>query len=519
MRSLFVCALLLHPISLVFAQDKPLAVQMDSIIDGPNYVGSQWGVLVVDTKTGETIYARDPQKLIMPASVTKLYSCAAAMLAYGADYKFETPLFLIGNHKDGKATGNLVLVSKGDPMFGSRTNAKGEIEFRNNDHTYFTGKSADNELTDTDPRYAFDDLAKQVKAAGIKCLEGDVLIDARIFQATRGTGSGPGSVTPIVVNDNIIDVIIQPGAKKGDPAKVTIRPETAFIQKQFTISTSSVKSSDLIRVEYDTRKLTVSGSVSLQSKTVYRTAFIDNPAELARAMLIEALQRQGITVTAALLASPKELPAKDAYKELKPLAVHTSAPLKELLKVTLKVSHNLYATTLPLLVGAKAGLTTEAFGLQEQGRLLKKLGVPIEKISFAGGAGGANADRVTPEVTVALLKQLQARPDWQDYKACLPILGVDGTLATVVDVKSPARGKVFAKTGTLYEQDSLNGRSLLTSKAIAGVMTTQSGRDLTFAMFVNDVPLPAGEQPAREGKVLGKLAELVYLHTPPTEKK
>jgi D-alanyl-D-alanine carboxypeptidase/D-alanyl-D-alanine-endopeptidase (penicillin-binding protein 4) len=36
-------------------------------------------------------------------------------------------------------------------------------------------------------------------------------------------------------------------------------------------------------------------------------------------------------------------------------------------------------------------------------------------------------------------------------------------------------------------------------------------------MFVNDVPLPKGTQSTREGKVLGKLCEIIYQHAPPSE--
>ncbi len=43
-------------------------------------------------------------------------------------------------------------------------------------------------------------------------------------------------------------------------------------------------------------------------------------------------------------------------------------------------------------------------------------------------------------------------------------------------------------------------------------MTTAGGRELTFAVFVNDVPLPRGENSLREGKVLGKIAEIIQQH-------
>jgi hypothetical protein len=41
-------------------------------------------------------------------------------------------------------------------------------------------------------------------------------------------------------------------------------------------------------------------------------------------------------------------------------------------------------------------------------------------------------------------------------------------------------------------------------------MTTKSGTPLHFAMFVNNVPLPAGMGAGREGKVLGKLCEILH---------
>ncbi len=66
-------------------------------------------------------------------------------------------------------------------------------------------------------------------------------------------------------------------------------------------------------------------------------------------------------------------------------------------------------------------------------------------ISFAGGAGGMQADHVTPRATVQLIQGMAKRKEWGAYKSALPVLGVDGTLADTVDKDSPARGKVFAK--------------------------------------------------------------------------
>ena len=51
-------------------------------------------------------------------------------------------------------------------------------------------------------------------------------------------------------------------------------------------------------------------------------------------------------------------------------------------------------------------------------------------------------------------------------------------------------------------------------KELAGVMTTANGHGLTLAVFVNDVPLPPGGDPIREGKVIGRLGEILYQEGP-----
>ncbi|HEV3204534.1 MAG TPA: D-alanyl-D-alanine carboxypeptidase, partial [Gemmataceae bacterium] len=192
------------------------------------------------------------------------------------------------------------------------------------------------------------------------------------------------------------------------------------------------------------------------------------------------------------------------------VALFTSPPVSELIKVTLKVSHNLYASTLPILAAVHKGKSSLADGLRLQRQFLTDLGLPVDTISFGGGAGGANADATTARATVQLLLALAKRPDYPLFEAGLPILGVDGTLADTVPGDSPAKGKVRGKTGTLIWQDVMNDRLLLRSKALAGTMTTASGKNLVIALFVNDVPLQKGVDSTREGKVLGKLCEIIY---------
>jgi D-alanyl-D-alanine carboxypeptidase/D-alanyl-D-alanine-endopeptidase (penicillin-binding protein 4) len=204
------------------------------------------------------------------------------------------------------------------------------------------------------------------------------------------------------------------------------------------------------------------------------------------------------------------------------LGEYTSPPFREYVRVILKVSHNLHASTLPLLIAAHHGETTLEAGLRREGSILKGLGVDVATIAFGGGAGGSRADLVTPRATVALLRAMAARPEARAYEAALPVLGRDGTLAKAVAPESPARGHVRAKTGTYSVANDLLGKSVLTAKALAGYMETASGRPLVITFFVNNVPLDASgdgvsEATAAAGRVLGRLCEVVYLHDAPAE--
>jgi D-alanyl-D-alanine carboxypeptidase/D-alanyl-D-alanine-endopeptidase (penicillin-binding protein 4) len=490
---------------------SPLGKQLDAVLDGPDYKHASWGVLVVNAKTGETVYERNPETMFAPASVTKLFSCAAALVALGAESKTETAVYQRGLVFNGTLRGDLILVAAGDLTFGGRTK-DGKMVFKDKDHTYANSGLAECELTDTDPVAALNALAKQIKDAGINQIDGEILIDDRMFARTRGSGSGPDAVSPIIVNDNVVDIIVEPGAKAGDPARMTTRPETAFYQVDSVVSTGAEKSPVTITLmPVGPNQFIVRGKVPAGGKPLVRIYPVDDPASFARTLFIEALRRNGVKATAALLRpGVVNIPTRAAYEKMPKVASFTSPPFKEALAVTLKVSHNLYASTLPCLIASSRGFSTVEAGLREQRKILKELGVDVTQVSFGGGAGGAPADHVTPRATVQLLEGMAKRSDWEAYKDALPVLGVNGTLSETVPSDSAAKGKAFAKTGTLIWHDVANDRFLLKSKALAGTMTTKAGTPLHFAIFVNNVPLPDGVTATREGKILGKLCEILY---------
>jgi D-alanyl-D-alanine carboxypeptidase/D-alanyl-D-alanine-endopeptidase (penicillin-binding protein 4) len=495
------------------ARAQDLAARLGAVIEAPEYRHGRWGLLVVEADSGRALYERNADQFFMPASTTKLYSCSSALHHLGPDYRFETPVYRRGPVENGTLRGDLILVASGDLTLGGRTLPDGTLAFTNNDHTYADSTTTTESLTPTDPLTGLNALARQVRTAGIERVEGDVLIDARLFDAASSSGSGPRVVTPIVVNDNVIDVIVTPAATADQPAAVTLRPEAAFVTVDAQVRTTADGHPAIDVSGAGPGRVVVGGRVPVTAKPQLRTHAVDDPAAFARGLFIEALRRAGVDVTASpLRESRAALPERDRYGRLTRVAVFVSPPFAETVRVTLKVSQNLYAGTMPLLVATKHGERTLAAGLHRQRQFLRELGVDTDAVSFGGGAGGDRADSTTPRATVSLLRALAKRPDWPALDAGLPVLGVDGTLAGAVAPESPARGRVRAKTGTLWYEDVLNDRALLRSKALAGMLTTARGTKLVIAMFVNDVSLPRGDSPTRVGKVLGHLCEILYEH-------
>jgi D-alanyl-D-alanine carboxypeptidase/D-alanyl-D-alanine-endopeptidase (penicillin-binding protein 4) len=317
---------------------------------------------------------------------------------------------------------------------------------------------------------------------------------------------------PVIVNDNLIDLVITPG-RRGEPAGVEWRPKCSCIQVDPKVVTSESGAKTKIEVRMPSPgRIVVRGSLAEGHAPLVRTQEVDDPVAFARALLIEALARANVACSASPFDPVRDgaLPARDVVAGLPEVASFVSPPFAENAKLILKVSHNLHASLLPLLLATRAGKRTLRAGLEEQGKVLAALGVPADSIAFGGGAGGAQVDRTTPRAAVTLLRAIGGEPWGQDFAAMLPSLGVDGTLRLAVEPTSKALGKVNAKTGTYYLDDPLNGNTLLTSKALAGYLQAKSGRRFAFCFVVNGVRLANEAEADRIGQVLGKLCEVAW---------
>ena len=470
----------------------PGAIQQ--IMQKPQYSEAIWGLRVVDVQSGAVVYDLNSQNNLLTGSVRKLYSVGVTLNELGADYRFKTPVFRRGRVDDsGTLKGDLILVAKGDLTMGGRDNGDDTVAVTDFDHCDANNLGGAI-LTKPDPLAGLDKLAAQVAASGITKVIGDVIIDDRLFEKFR-VPNQKLLITPIVINDNRIDVTVLP-TQPGEQARIEWRPQTAAFRVTGHVKTvpAGIETSVTLTPSGSHRGI-VSGQIAADYtsplpgvKTLVQTFRIDDPAApqdpaaFARTTFIEALERAGVKVTGRLVGpNPSEkLPPPDSYSANNQVAELVSAPYAEYSKLILKVSHNLGANLSLMLFGLANGVNTVANALPvERATLTGRYGLEGSGFDFPTNGSGSPDSRASAETTVNLLRFMNGETAFPPYFGSLPILGVDGSLAEI-GVGSPAQGKVFAKTGTFLDDGKIK------AQVLAGYIDARSGRRLAYALYVND---------------------------------
>lgn len=450
-----------------------------AVMNDPAYARGQWAIAVKDLATGESLIALNDGTLFEPGSVVKTYSVGAAWQQFGPESTVVTPVKRAGEVTDGTLAGDLILVGQGDLTMGGRTKPDGSVDYTNLDHNDANAIPGAT-LTPEDPLTGLDDLAAQVKAAGVSTVAGDVIVDDRLWDAHR-LENGP--VTPIIVNQNVIDFTTTPG-QVGETATTDMRPKVAPWTVTSQVQTVAAGGKTEIKVTSpDFGSVVLTGTIAADSAPVVNTYAFEDPARFARTALIEALGRAGVTVTADPVATNPAgaLPDRAAVMGLPSVAELTSLPLREEAEYVLKISYNLGAETYVCRLAVAAGSTTCSDGLAKAGQIWSAAGLDTKGATLIDGSG-LPGNLITAGNEADLQIIMAKRPDAAQWQATLPILGVDGSLA-MVQPDGPAAGKVFAKTGTLGAADYFNGRLRLGSKSLGGYIDAASGRKLAFAII------------------------------------
>jgi len=502
--------------SLAFAQSPtPLAARVQAVMARPVFAHSSFGVEFFDVHSGEVLYALNADRMFVPASTTKLLTEGIVLAKLGGDFRFHTLVYRTGPIDNGTLKGDVILVASGDPNLSNRIQPDGTLAFVDHDHTYQGPALPGNPLA------VLRAMAKQIADKGIRRIEGDVYIDTSLMPDGPHEGGTDTVLSSIIVNDNVVDLTGKPGAKVGDPVAITVSPETSYLHFVSKITTGaagskpSLDASDASPSPDGPVEVTLTGNIPLGAETQTGAYPVPSPTQFATAALRQSVTAAGIEVKPPAKSQPLDFASlKKFYTSDNVVAEHTSPPLSEDVKLTLKVSHNLHASMGPYLLGiygAKASKDVLKAGFKLENEFLRSANLDLNGASQGDGAGGDWADLFTPDFMCRYLVYWKSRQDFTTLYAGLPVLGKDGTLAKI-QVSSPAAGHVFAKTGTFGSPDRLNARLMLNGKGLAGYVITKSGHTIAFAAYVNHTALPDDPDAAQNvaGQALGEIAAAAY---------
>ena len=470
-----------------------------AIFDAPRYKGATWGLRVIDVETGQALINIEPRHKFLIGSVRKLFSVGELLNQIGPRHTFDTPIYRQGAISDsGILHGDLILVASGDITMGGRTKPDGTVAFSDFDHNE-ANSLGNAELTRPNPLAGYAALAHQIAASGIKEITGDIVIDDRLFKPYHFREEF--DLKPIFVNDDVVDLIINP-TNVDELASVKHRPHSAALAVDNAVTMTPAGTDVDIEpglpscIGQPDCTATLNGELPVDfvppltgRYPLIRTFRIVDPSSYARTVLIEKLRAAGVKVKAPTVEpNPTQLlPAKDSYEPNLRVAQLRGLPYSEDAKFIDKVSYNIGADTSILLYGLTQGADSMKSALvAEKKNLRANYGISPSEYFFVDGSGGGETTATNPAVT-HFLADMYTRSTFPEYFASLPILGVDGSLATVTDFESDAtlahaKGQVHAKTGTFVDG------SLLKGQAFAGYINAESGRKLAYALVVNNVP-------------------------------
>jgi D-alanyl-D-alanine carboxypeptidase/D-alanyl-D-alanine-endopeptidase (penicillin-binding protein 4) len=446
---------------------------------------------VYDLDAHRVLFAHNAQTFMEAASTTKLLTEGTSLALLGPGFRWTTPVYRTGPlDAAGTLHGDLVLVASGDPNISQRIQPNGTLAFENEDHAY--DGSPHTKAVPGDPLIVLRQLAAQVKANGVKAIDGRVAVDASLF-ASPGPEGGTGTmVSPIILNDNVVDVTIAPGAYPDDAATIAVSPQTPYVNFVNHATTSKAGSEPTVDMSNDVTQpngshvVTIVGAIP-SGPTILFAYRVPNPDVFAAMAFASVLQDDGITVTTPADAKPFDPSvAKTSYTVATLVASHTSLPLAQDVRITLKLSDNLHAAMGPytwavhLAPEPHTDLLAQGFALERA--MLRNAGLDVNSASMTDGLGVSAF--FTPDFMVHYLAWVRTQRWYEDFHNGLPIMGVDGTLFNIQN-DSPAAGKVFAKTGTFDAPDELNAGEIITAKGLAGYMTTRSGHHVAFAFYIN----------------------------------
>ncbi len=438
------------------AQEKLTSLFSSKILNTASY-----SYYAIDEATGEVL-TESPQMSLIPASVNKIATTAAALEILGPEFQFRTAIGYTGNVSTQSKIlkGDVIIHGGCDPAFYSHY-------FKD----YYAG--------------TFEDWAKKISESGIKRIRGNLIVDVSAMNnatipgdwAWEDIGNYYGTgVSAMTYSDNSYDIHLSSSEMEGQPANVvsTDPPINGLNLENKVVSSNTSSDNTVVYGAPLSYQQTINGTIPKSRPDFVVKAASPDPAVSAAFNFRKVLLRKGIIVEGKILkrTQPKQL-------KVKVIAEKRSPELKDLIVPLNQESINLFAEHLLREIGrAKKSnpcLDSSVVALNE---FWKSQGIFTDGYSPSDGSGLSRSNNICPRTVVEMLNYINKSPYKDYFYNSLPVAGECGTLKYSF-VGSPLERNLRAKTGTIKRV-----------KSIAGYFTNKAGRRVIFALIINNFSGP-----------------------------
>lgn len=448
---------------------------LDQLLADPIMQGSLVSLTVRDADTGATLYQRNGQTRLLPASSLKLMTTAAAMGVLGPDYRFTTRVLTNGTLKDGRLEGNLYVRGSGDPSIQAQD---------------------------------YQQIAADLAAQGIRRISGDLLMDDTAFDGIRlgadwanddESASYAAQISALTLapdsdfDAGTVIVAVRAPATEGAPLDVSVSPANTLltVSNQAVVGATNTLS---VKREHGNNHLVVTGTLPTGTNS-RKWVSVWEPTRLVADVFHQALLAQGIKVGGQTLISVATPPGSRV------LVSHDSLPLAQLLTPLLKLSNNGMTEVLLKAMGRRtdAAGTAEA-GIAAVSGFFERQGIESSTIIQVDGSGLSRRNLISTQHLTDVLLSVRSQDWFERWYGALPIAGnpermVGGTLRNRLR-GTFAANNLHAKTGSMTGVSSLSG-----------YLRSAKGQPLVFAMIANNYLADGAEVRRLEDQVVLALTQ------------
>lgn len=387
------------------------------------------GLKIIDAETSQTIFSKNPEVGLAPASCQKIVTAASSYLMLGKDFNYKTSLGYTGQLDNGTLQGNLEIIATGDPTFGSwRYKADTEDAI-------------------------LKDFQSALRDAGITEVNGDILLKTGPFQGESipdgwiwqdiGNYYGAGAQS-FNWRENQFDLYLNSGDNEGDDVAIgsSKPPVIAGLKLQSQAHAGKPGSGDNAYIYFPLTDTTgfLRGTIPPGKTHFAVSGALPSPFLQFRQQFIAG---NGVAI--------EGVPNTQSDPEITTIFTHESPILDSIVYWFLQKSVNLYGEALMKTMGqfgSDCGSTDSGVAVVK--RLWKNNGIDPYALNIIDGSGLSPGNRVTASALVSILG-LAKKSDWYNgfYRALPEINGIKMKSGTIGGVLSYA-GYVHSKAGRDY---------------------------------------------------------------------